>query len=299
MCRRWTEEELEILKRESPYKTSVEIGEILNRSPAAIISQASKHKVKLESYRIKFTNKEIKELKTLTYTASEFSLKFNRNKSFVLLKARELGLKLPKEVRIKPEVKTCSRCEESFPRTLEFFFSKKSYNKNKTISYAGFRSVCKTCHSKKTLDRNRQKRCKELNCSIEDYRESYLKGMGSKHKKYPYLDNVCIPLKEVETIRKRIRKGYVFTSYDQYKKDQKTWVHERLKEKSKYNDLPDGYMAYKDLPTKLLKEVIGKREPTEGTLANWLGYKTGQLPKEVLDTKRLIVAINKEAKNQQ
>ena len=72
------------------------------------------------------------------------------------------------------ELKKCTNCCKEFPKTKDYFFKKtiKQQNKNGLAIYYSFRSICKNCSTKKTESNRIKKRCKEMNCSVAEYKST-------------------------------------------------------------------------------------------------------------------------------
>jgi len=75
-------------------------------------------------------------------------------------------------------LKKCSCCQLFFPKTHEYFYTKSEKYKN------SFRLNCKKCSNKLTKERKIRKRCKELNCSIDDYAPAWKKQYSETRTKY-------------------------------------------------------------------------------------------------------------------
>jgi hypothetical protein len=208
--------------------------------------------------------------------------------------------------------KICRRCKEELPATTEFFFEKickyKLVDGTNKIAYS-LRHICKECHTKKITFKKRLKRCKELNCDIIGY-EKWIKenvGKSEYNQKYKWMDRLNMSDSLKLDMKREIRKGYIFTTLEKYVIDRKIMNIERLKEAQKnrcktsgrniFNDLPDGYDFYKDVPKMKLKKIINKRPISNASLANWLGLHIKDAPIELLEAKRIVVEMNNFIKN--
>lgn len=183
--------------------------------------------------------------------------------------------------------KKCNKCEKVYPKTLDYFFQQKTRQKNKNgISiYYGFKHICKKCHSENTKISRQKARCKELNCDLKDYEKRRWEEYSKKRIKYPEINH--LPTNVRTTLRRWIDKGYIFTTYEQYKLDcslnislnrrkytyDKTKiVDKKLQNRSQIINLTDAYIAYT------------------------MGFKVSEVPKEIIETKRLLIKLKRELK---
>lgn len=249
--------------------------------------------------RRNWTDLEIDFLKGQSLSVIECAIKFNRRPSVVSAKVSLLGLNMPRKKPVRSDVKICCSCGVSKPRTDEYFFKKKVFNRSKTREYWSFRSNCKKCHGKKGTEKKRLKKIIEYGCSKEDYETVWRKKTGESNRKYPYLWNSDIPDKDRRSLYRLINNGYVFVSYEKYKEDKKEIRREHNKRNSKFKDIPDGFYKWSEVPKNIKNKILITREPSDSKLSNWLGYKVGEVPKEVLDVKRIIYKITREIQNQQ
>lgn len=186
------------------------------------------------------------------------------------------------------ETKKCSECKKELPKTKEYFFTKRYKNqlKNKVVEYVCFRSTCKKCHSILSAEKQRLKRCKELGCTIENYKEVYLKNIAEKHIKYPELKD--IPKEKRGQILKFIRNGLEYKSFDDYENYLKSVFDLRSIEKRKY-DYGNVKRVTCDLANKKSMELL-----TDSRLALSMGFKVKDIPKEILEVKRNIILLKRE-----
>jgi hypothetical protein len=172
-------------------------------------------------------------------------------------------------------MKTCSTCKQEFPETTEYFF----LNSN----HKSLRSNCKKCHGQIKVKKDREKKCKELGINIKDY-ETY--------KRNELLSRPIFQLKNeklkgiprsyrARILKKEREEGYVFTTFEQYKLDV---LKIRSETQRKYN--------YKDC-VKLSYEIIKDKLP-DYYIANRFRKKLSELPKEMIETKRLIIQLKRE-----
>jgi len=201
--------------------------------------------------------------------------------------------------KIKTGYKVCGCCKKKLPETTEYFFTKKHKQKLKDGSiaeYICYRSLCKKCHAIKTKIHTQEKRCKELGCSLSDYRKAWKKQMWDKKTKHKEIYALNIPDSKKQTIIKKIRKGYKFTTYEAYIEYAKKELRKSLAARCIYDDLPKGYTIWKEVPYDIKKKIVNRRI-TDAKLANWIGVKVSQATREMLLTKRLLVEINRYIKS--
>lgn len=186
-------------------------------------------------------------------------------------------------------MKKCGQCKNDFEKTHDNFHKKIIKQKNaigELKTYIGFRSVCKKCHLIKVNEIRQNKRCKELNCSIEYYRENWKKQYSETRIKYK--ETIFMTQSKRNVVRKKINKGYKYISDIQYKKDCLLNIS-KAKQKFDYGD---------EMPTlKQVRKVNNDKKRdliTEAYISNSLGFKVGELPKELIETKRLLIKLKRE-----
>jgi len=183
-------------------------------------------------------------------------------------------------------VKTCGSCGNEFPKTDKYFFKKTIKQKNaagQTVKYKSFRSVCKSCHAIEMKNAQRLRRCKEMGCSIDEYEFYWKKQYTETRTKYPEISH--LPKSVRCTIKKRIRNGYKFTTYEKYKTDCRINVS-KAKRKYDYGNI--------DFAPQKQKNRCGIINLTDGYVAATLNSKVGDLPKEIIETKRIILKLKRE-----
>lgn len=214
----------------------------------------------------------------------------SRSRKSIITMAGRFGLKqeIPKET-----TKKCGCCKQTFPKTEDYFFKRliKQETGGKQVIYHSFKSSCKKCFGRVNSKRERDKRIKKLGCTEENYKENYLKQMGFNHVKFKKLYNLSISKKEKNNITKFCTEhDYTFTTmkaFLAFKK--KLWIENW--NMRRIHPLPKGYNFIYELPSDLKKKMYNERPLTEAKLANWLGFKKGDLPKEILEVKELLVQI--------
>ena len=221
---------------------------------------------------------------------------FNRSPNTVSKKVSELGLNMPRKKRKTQKEKKCSCCGDIKPRTEEYFFKKTVYNKkDKSKTYQSFRSICKICWSKEQTRKNRLKRIKELGCTLSNYEKTWRSINGKTIRKYPFLYDYNLTKNQIAYIITKIKKGYKFVNHEKFLEDCKKDRRESLEKRGRgiYKDIPDEYVLWKDVPKDIRNNIINKRDPSDAQACNWLGKKIGDLDKETIETKKLIVKINR------
>lgn len=183
-------------------------------------------------------------------------------------------------------VKKCGTCGVELPKTEEYFFKKiikQKLAKGNVVTYNSFKSDCKKCHAKKGEQRRIKKRCKEMGCSVNDYEIYWKKQYTQTRTKYPEISDY--PKSVRGTIQKRIRNGYKFTTYEKYKRDCRINVS-KARRKHDYGDV--------DFAPKEKLSRSGIINLTDGYIAATLKSKVGDLPKEIIEVKRLIIKLKRE-----
>ena len=183
-------------------------------------------------------------------------------------------------------VKKCGTCGIEFPKTEEYFFKRIIKQKNangETVKYNSFRSVCKQCHAVKMRDAQRNRRCKEMGCSIDEYEMYWQKYQRQKLTKHAEIKHLPKSIKA--NLYKAISKGYKFTTYEKYKKDCRINVS-KARRKYDYGDV--------DFVPQEEKNRCGIKNLTDGYIAATLKSKVGDLPKEIIEVKRLIIKLKRE-----
>jgi hypothetical protein len=181
--------------------------------------------------------------------------------------------------------KICSCCKKELPKTEDYFFltKRKQQNKSGIAVYYVFKAVCKKCHCKKSEENRLKKRCKEMNCEVSDYRKNWKKQYSETRTHFKEI--IHLPKGVQSVIRNKIKEGYVFKNYEQYRVDCKKNIS-KVKRKYDYGDLdfvPKGTQT-------------GIKHLTDGYIALTLKSKVKEIPKEIIETKRLIIQLKRELK---
>ena len=183
-------------------------------------------------------------------------------------------------------LKKCTCCNLEFLKTNDYFFEKviRQQIKSGLAIYHSFRAVCKSCHAKKGEANRIKKRCKEMNCDVSDYRVNWKKQYSETRtfvKEISHLPKGC-----QNVLRKKIKYGYVFTNYEQYRIDCRKNVSLSAR---KYD--------YGDLDFVPKGTQTGIKYLTDGYIAMTLKAKVKEVPKEMIYFKRLTIQIKRELEN--
>jgi hypothetical protein len=190
------------------------------------------------------------------------------------------------------ENKICCTCKEKYPKTKDYFFVKISKQKlasGKIAIYKGFRSDCKSCSAKKGSKRRVAKRCKEMNCDISEYRENWKKQFLKTTTMDLVAKNQLTP-GEYNVYRSYLKKGLI-GSVKEYKervyinKHSKPWLR-------KFNYEGKIFLENKERQNKANNHKI--HNITDSYITNYLGYKKNEVPKEIIETKRLLIKLKRE-----
>ena len=183
-------------------------------------------------------------------------------------------------------LKKCTCCNLEFPKTEEYFFAKviKQQNKSGLAIYHSFRAICKRCNNKKTEANRIKKRCKEMNCDVSDYRENWKKQYSETRTFVKEISH--LPKGVQSVIRKKIKDRYVFTNYQQYRIDCRKNVSQ-VKRKYEYGNI--------DFVPKGIQ--TGIKYLTDGYIALTLKAKLKEVPKEMIEFKRLTIQLKRELEN--
>ena len=189
------------------------------------------------------------------------------------------------------KLKTCCNCKKEFPKTKDYFFAKviKQKNKSGLATYYSFRSNCKTCHGKKGNERRVEKRCKELDCNISNYRQNW-KTQYSKTRTFDVQAKNELSEGQYNVYRKMFLDG-IANNLEEYKKQvfknkhSKPWLR-----KFDYDGMV--FLTLKERQTK--NNITNREKLTDRYIVNAFGFKKGQVPKEVIETKRIIIKLKRE-----
>lgn len=183
------------------------------------------------------------------------------------------------------QLKKCTACNLELPKTLEYFLIKrksKNYLSNVNEIY---RSNCKKCWYKKTSEHRILKRCNELGIKRSDWdvwkRQDMLKKPIFQFKD-ERLKELARPLRA--RILKKIREeNYVFTTIENYYKE---CTENRSQSQRVYN-----YNIKGKISKDLIKEIL-----PDYYVAASMHKSIKEIPKEIIQTKRLLMQLKKELK---
>ena len=190
------------------------------------------------------------------------------------------------------ENKTCGTCRKEYPKTKNYFFIRKikQHNaKGELKIYNSFRSDCKSCRAKKGSKRRVAKRCKEMNCDISEYRENWKK-QYSKTRTMDLVAKNQLTNGEYNVYRSYLKKGLIF-SVKEYRervyvnKHSKPWLR-------KFDYGGKVFLEDKERRNKANRNKIDNI--TDSYITNYLGYKKNEVPKEIIETKRLLIKLKRE-----
>lgn len=188
--------------------------------------------------------------------------------------------------------KACGTCKKELPKNKKYFFIKTTKQKlasGKIAIYKGFRSNCKKCHAVKGNERRVEKRCKELDCNISEYRENWKK-QYSKTRTMDLVAKNQLTNGEYNVYRSYLKKGLIF-SVKEYRervyvnKHSKPWLR-------KFDYGGKVFLEDKERRNKANRNKIDNI--TDSYITNYLGYKKNEIPEEIIETKRLLIKLKRE-----
>jgi RNA polymerase subunit RPABC4/transcription elongation factor Spt4 len=198
------------------------------------------------------------------------------------------------------KTKACTKCKEVYPKSSTYFHNKiiKQRLANGTITtYHSFRSLCKSCHSVVQEEKRKERRCQELNCDISEYQTKWKEVQSDNLKK----DKVAF-----KNLTKSQYQWYINLKNKGFEGDYKDYLkrievninrrNQRLKQVNLHSRKYFNEDEYKAARAKWNKNNIDRL--TDSYIANnVLGVKVNDLPKEIIETKRLIIQLNRSIKN--
>ena len=188
--------------------------------------------------------------------------------------------------------KICGSCKKEYPKTKKYFFIrtyKEVLASGKTAIYKGFKSNCKKCHGIKGAERRVKKRCKELDCNVSDYRENWKK-QYSKTRTINLLAKKELTEGQYNTYKSHVKKGL---SFDLKEHKERVYINKHSKPwLRKFDYGGKVFLEDKERRDKNNKNKI--ENITDSYIVNYLGYKKGEVPKEIIETKRLLIKLKRE-----
>lgn len=208
--------------------------------------------------------------------------------------------------------KQCGRCKEVLPLTHEYFYTKTT--KKGTIIKKGykplskdsisFRSICIQCHGEDGLERARIKKLIHYGLTTDEEYELLKKDMMTragllgnrasvnvayKRRKYDY--PVDATRTEMANIRRIKNMGYDLETY--HKEWKKKWLN-NMKKLRKY-EYPKKFANMDKLPSSIVNKMQSEHL-TDGIIANRLGFKLSEVPKDILELKRKQLKFHRHVK---
>lgn len=188
------------------------------------------------------------------------------------------------------ENKICGCCKNELPKNEDYFFKRIVTQELKTTneikSYLSYKSICKKCHKEQSELNRIKKRCEKMNCDVSDYRENWKKQYSETRTFVKEISHMPKGVQSV--IRKKIKDGYVFTNYEQYRIDCRKNVSQ-VKRKYDYGDV--------DFVPKEKLSKSGIVNLTDAYIAMTLKAKVKEVPKEMIELKRLTIQLKRELEN--
>ena len=171
--------------------------------------------------------------------------------------------------------KTCTKCNRNLKETKNNFYKKKDR----------FRAKCKKCTNEQNNENRILKRCREEGIDRSEwdkFKRDRLMSRDMFKLKDERLKGIPRPVR-ARILRKMREENYVFTTIEDYKKHCSK-VCSMSARKYKYNV---------DVVTD---KVIMETMP-DYYVANRLGMRLKDIPKEILETKRILLRLKREIKN--
>ena len=196
--------------------------------------------------------------------------------------------------------KTCVNCKKEYPQNENYFFIKNVKQKlasGKIAVYKGFRSNCKKCQAIKSEEKRIEKRCKELDCNVSDYRKNWKK---------QYTKTRTIDAEAKDILSEGQYNHYLNLLKDSSVKDLKSYLKHVEKSKQKRNKrIAHEVLSKKKYFTKedkrIASRMYAKNEMlrlTDAYVANVvMKKKISDLSPEIIQIKRLTIQLKRELKN--
>jgi len=193
--------------------------------------------------------------------------------------------------------KTCGTCKKEYPKTTEYFFTRKikQYNTKGDLNiYNSFRSDCKKCRAEKGNKRRIKNRCKEMNCDISEYRKNW-KSQYSKTRTIDLEAKKHLTQGQYNHF-KRLKKNDNTLDYKTYLKNvenNKQQRNERL-----VNEVLSKQKYFTKEDKRIALRMYAKNEKdrlTNAYVANMvMKCKISDLSPEIIETKRNIIKLKRE-----
>jgi len=184
------------------------------------------------------------------------------------------------------ETKKCTDCGKEYPKTLEYFLLKPIRKNYKWKVNEIYRSNCKTCWYEKTKEKRILKRCNEVGIKRNEWdkwkRDELLKKPIFQLKD-ERLKGLNRPLR-ARILRKIREENYIFTTIENYYKECS-------------ENISKAHRKYKYNTDSKLNNIVIKETLPDYYVANRLGKSLKEIPKEIIETKRLLITLKRELKN--
>jgi len=195
------------------------------------------------------------------------------------------------------EYKVCGDCKRKLPKTSEYFHERSDFfvlKNGKKKKTKGLRSVCKSCHHKKTEEKRRLKRIEELSCTKETYKKYWTNEISKKRLKHKQLEGHGLNNSKLSMVSRFIDENpdYNYTNYDQFLKDRSEIAKENILNghinTRKYDYKKNNYLTIQDKNEMYMKVL------PRAIVANRLGFKVNELTHDVYETYKNIVNLKRE-----
>ena len=176
----------------------------------------------------------------------------------------------------------CTKCNTNKDANTKNFHLKWNYSKTEKV----FRAKCKICFNKENIENRILKRCKEENIKRSEWKSFNREKLISRDifkLKDERLKNIPRPTR-ARILRKIREDDYVFISYKQYKIDCS-------------KNISLSQRKYKYDSEGVLNDKIISKEMPDYYIANRLKINLKEIPKEIIETKRLLIKLKRELKN--
>ena len=183
------------------------------------------------------------------------------------------------------QTKTCTSCKKELPKTEDNFFIKitKQQNKSGLAIYRSFRSICKSCNNKKTEENRVKKRCKEMGCNISEYRKKWKEQYTETRTHFKEFKEYSLDTRK--RMFKYKEEGNDVSTYKKYKELGKLKIS-KIRRKYDYGNI--------DFVPK--NTQTGIKHLTDGYIALTLKQRVKEVPKELIEFKRLTIQLKRELK---
>jgi len=187
------------------------------------------------------------------------------------------------------DVKICGDCKIKFPKTEEYFFKRvinQTLKTGEVKTYYCFKSKCKKCHGLQGNNIRIKKRCEEMNCNVLDYRENWKKQYYETRTLFKEFKEYALDTRK--RMYKYKNEGKDVSTYENYKKLGRL---KQSKNKRKYD-----YGNTDFVPKEKLSKS-GIVNLTDAYIALTLKAKVKEVPKEMIEFKRLTIQLKRELQN--